>query len=198
MRLWGLKTTGGPDVPEAGDRHPAPLPLRLCGGVQGDLTQSVERQGFLGLCFFLPWTHFLIPWPHPCPLILRKQDCFFADNELWIVMEFCMGGSVADMLDATEKTLTEPQVRFRASVRGQICHATYWTATTTDVLVRSTHTRALIHIHVHAQSIQIRAICACAALGLAYLHGNHHIHRCVTYPTHVSGNDRQTDKRNKA
>lgn len=39
----------------------------------------------------------------------NKQDCFFADNELWIVMEFCMGGSVADMLDATEKTLTEPQ-----------------------------------------------------------------------------------------
>lgn len=25
-------------------------------------------------------------------------------------MEFCLGGSVADTLDATERTLTEPQV----------------------------------------------------------------------------------------
>lgn len=39
------------------------------------------------------------------------QDCFFVDNELWIVMEFCIGGSVSDMLDATEKTLTEAQIR---------------------------------------------------------------------------------------
>jgi serine/threonine kinase 4 len=39
------------------------------------------------------------------------KDCFFVDNELWIVMEFCLGGSVSDMLDATEKTLTEAQIR---------------------------------------------------------------------------------------
>lgn len=45
--------------------------------------------------------------------VVEFRDCFFADNELWIVMEFCMGGSVADMLDATERTLTEPQVSWR-------------------------------------------------------------------------------------
>lgn len=54
------------------------------------------------------------------------------------------------------------------------------------MLVRSTH-GSIIHVYIYARSKQIRAICACAALGLAYLHGNHHIHRCVTDPTHVSG-----------
>ena len=67
-----------------------------------------------------------------CPFVVEFKDCFFIDNELWIVMEFCMGGSVSDMLDATDKTLTEAQ---------------------------------------------IKCICACAAIGLAYLHDNHNIHR---------------------
>ncbi len=64
--------------------------------------------------------------------VVEFKDCFFVDAEIWIVMEFCLGGSVADMLDATQRTLSEPQ---------------------------------------------IRAICACAAMGLAYLHENHKIHR---------------------
>ncbi|TFJ85058.1 hypothetical protein NSK_003482 [Nannochloropsis salina CCMP1776] len=64
--------------------------------------------------------------------VVEFKDCFFVDAEIWIIMEFCMGGSVADMLDATQRTLSEPQ---------------------------------------------IRSICACAALGLAYLHENHNIHR---------------------
>ena len=51
----------------------------------------------------------IYPQKHP-PKKQTHQDCFFADNELWIVMEFCLGGSVADTLDATERTLTEPQV----------------------------------------------------------------------------------------
>lgn len=67
-----------------------------------------------------------------CAYVVEFIDCFFLDNELWIVMEFCLGGSVSDMLDATETTLTEPQ---------------------------------------------IRSICACVALGLAYLHEQHNIHR---------------------
>jgi len=66
------------------------------------------------------------------PFVVAFKDCYFVDAEIWIIMEFCMGGSVADMLDATQHVLSEPQ---------------------------------------------IRAICASAALGLAYLHEHHNIHR---------------------
>lgn len=76
-----------------------------------------------------------------CDYVVEFIDCFFLDNELWIVMEFCLGGSVSDMLDATEKTLTEAQ---------------------------------------------IRSVCACVALGLAYLHEQHNIHRCAPQTLFIS------------
>lgn len=90
---------------------------------QEDLTSLKREIAILHRCrsdfvvefkvFFARLVHGPNPTMPTLPIIQydTTQDCFFADNELWIVMEFCMGGSVADILDATEKTLTEPQAR---------------------------------------------------------------------------------------
>eukprot|EP01118_Nematostelium_gracile_P006090 TRINITY_DN1947_c0_g1_i1.p1 TRINITY_DN1947_c0_g1~~TRINITY_DN1947_c0_g1_i1.p1 ORF type:complete len:436 (-),score=149.68 TRINITY_DN1947_c0_g1_i1:71-1378(-) len=44
------------------------------------------------------------------PYIISYYGSYFKDNELWIVMEFCGAGSVADLMRITTKTLTEDQI----------------------------------------------------------------------------------------
>eukprot|EP01119_Soliformovum_irregulare_P004214 TRINITY_DN15220_c0_g1_i1.p1 TRINITY_DN15220_c0_g1~~TRINITY_DN15220_c0_g1_i1.p1 ORF type:complete len:431 (-),score=113.41 TRINITY_DN15220_c0_g1_i1:552-1844(-) len=44
------------------------------------------------------------------PYIISYYGSYFKDNELWIVMEFCGGGSVSDAMKITQKTLTEDQI----------------------------------------------------------------------------------------
>ncbi|KAJ6248561.1 serine/threonine-protein kinase hippo [Anaeramoeba flamelloides] len=41
--------------------------------------------------------------------IVQYFDTYFCDNELYIVMEYCGGGSVADILETTDETLNENQ-----------------------------------------------------------------------------------------
>ena len=45
------------------------------------------------------------------PYIVKFFDCFLYDGELWIIMEFCMGGSVSDMIDVSGKCLDESEIR---------------------------------------------------------------------------------------
>ena len=42
--------------------------------------------------------------------IVRYYGSYVFGQELWIVMEFCSGGSVSDIMRVTRKTLTEPQI----------------------------------------------------------------------------------------
>jgi len=44
------------------------------------------------------------------PYIISYYGSYFKDNELWIVMEFCGGGSVSDLMRILDKTLTEDQI----------------------------------------------------------------------------------------
>lgn len=66
----------------------------------------------------------VLPCPHPSDVgteieILRKLDspfivnfnqAFLGNKELWIVMEFCAGGSLADVIRISKQTLNEPQL----------------------------------------------------------------------------------------
>jgi len=45
-----------------------------------------------------------------CPSIVRYIGCYAKENLLWIVMEYCAGGSVRDAFKLCKKTLTEDQV----------------------------------------------------------------------------------------
>ena len=66
----------------------------------------------------------VLPCPHPSDVgteieILRKLDspfivnfnqAFLGNKELWIVMEYCAGGSLADVIRISRQTLNEPQL----------------------------------------------------------------------------------------
>lgn len=45
-----------------------------------------------------------------CPLVVGYFGCYLWDNELWILMEYCAGGSVSDIVDAANVRFTEPQI----------------------------------------------------------------------------------------
>lgn len=45
------------------------------------------------------------------PFIVNYYSSFIYKGELWIIMEFCDAGSLLDLNRATEKTLTEPQIK---------------------------------------------------------------------------------------
>jgi len=45
-----------------------------------------------------------------CDLVVGYFGCYLWDNELWILMEYCSGGSVSDIVDAAEVRYTEPQI----------------------------------------------------------------------------------------
>ncbi|KAJ3436809.1 serine/threonine-protein kinase hippo [Anaeramoeba flamelloides] len=42
--------------------------------------------------------------------LVKYYDSYFLDNELWIVMEYCGGGSVADIIEFSEVTFNEDQI----------------------------------------------------------------------------------------
>lgn len=44
------------------------------------------------------------------PYIISYYGSYFKENELWIVMEYCGGGSISDLMRITDKTLTEDQI----------------------------------------------------------------------------------------
>ncbi|KAL6064718.1 non-specific serine/threonine protein kinase [Balamuthia mandrillaris] len=44
------------------------------------------------------------------PYVVSYFGSYFKDNELWIVMEYCGGGSVSDIMRIVNKTLTEEQI----------------------------------------------------------------------------------------
>eukprot|EP00013_Stygamoeba_regulata_P022479 CAMPEP_0177653232 /NCGR_PEP_ID=MMETSP0447-20121125/13616_1 /TAXON_ID=0 /ORGANISM="Stygamoeba regulata, Strain BSH-02190019" /LENGTH=353 /DNA_ID=CAMNT_0019156655 /DNA_START=223 /DNA_END=1281 /DNA_ORIENTATION=+ len=45
-----------------------------------------------------------------CPFIVRYFGCYVKENILWIVMEFCSGGSVRDVLRVCKRQLSEIEV----------------------------------------------------------------------------------------
>ena len=45
-----------------------------------------------------------------CQHLVGFKGSYLYDNELWLVMEFCSGGSVIDLIQVTENTLTEEQI----------------------------------------------------------------------------------------
>ena len=46
-----------------------------------------------------------------CPYIVSFIDGFLFEEELWIVMEFCAGGSLSDLKEITKVNLTESQLK---------------------------------------------------------------------------------------
>lgn len=54
------------------------------------------------------------------PYIINYYGSYLKDNDLWIVMEFCGAGSVADLMRITDKTLNEDQISvvLRDSLKG--------------------------------------------------------------------------------
>jgi len=44
------------------------------------------------------------------PYIISYYGSYFKDSELWIVMEYCGGGSLSDVMRVLEKTLNEEQI----------------------------------------------------------------------------------------
>lgn len=52
--------------------------------------------------------------------IISYYGSYFKDSELWIVMEYCGGGSVSDLMKILDKTLTEEQIAVvvRDSIKG--------------------------------------------------------------------------------
>lgn len=45
-----------------------------------------------------------------CQNIVGFESCFVEDKNLWIVMEYCSAGSIADLLKLSKKVLTEDQI----------------------------------------------------------------------------------------
>jgi len=54
------------------------------------------------------------------PYIINYYGSYFKESELWIVMEYCGGGSVADLMKVLDRTLTEEQIAavLRDALRG--------------------------------------------------------------------------------
>ena len=45
-----------------------------------------------------------------CPQVVKYYGSYFRKPELWIIMEFCGGGSVSDVMRLRQKPMTEPQI----------------------------------------------------------------------------------------
>ncbi|CAM9462357.1 unnamed protein product, partial [Discosporangium mesarthrocarpum] len=45
------------------------------------------------------------------PYIVRLHDCYYKDNEVWLVMDYAGGGSVSDIMDACGVTLSEEETK---------------------------------------------------------------------------------------
>mmetsp|Transcript_2183 Transcript_2183/g.7648 ORF Transcript_2183/g.7648 Transcript_2183/m.7648 type:complete len:398 (+) Transcript_2183:282-1475(+) len=45
-----------------------------------------------------------------CEYVVGYLGCYMFEDELWICMEYCAGGSVSDLYDATSTTLTEAEI----------------------------------------------------------------------------------------
>ncbi|CAM9509020.1 unnamed protein product [Pylaiella littoralis] len=73
------------------------------------------------------------------PYIVRLHDCFYKDNEAWLVMDFVGGGSVSDILEACEVTLSEAEAK----------ECTAWTVLALDYL----HSNRKLHRDVKAGNI---------------------------------------------
>ncbi|CBJ28178.1 protein serine/threonine kinase [Ectocarpus siliculosus] len=73
------------------------------------------------------------------PYIVRLHDCFYKDNEAWLVMDFVGGGSVCDILEACQVTLSEEEAR----------ECTAWTVLALDYL----HSNRKLHRDVKAGNI---------------------------------------------
>lgn len=71
--------------------------------------------------------------------IVRYYDSFTLDHELWIIMEFCAGSSLSDIMEARKRCLTEAQIA--AAVAGTIEGLRYL------------HGRNLIHRDVKAGNL---------------------------------------------
>ncbi len=50
------------------------------------------------------------------PYIVQYFGSYMKDNDLWLILEYCNPGSVADIIKITKKTLTEAEI-------ASICHA---------------------------------------------------------------------------
>jgi serine/threonine protein kinase len=51
-----------------------------------------------------------------CPHIVQYYGSYIKDNDLWLILEYCNAGSVADLIKITGRTLTETEI-------ASICHA---------------------------------------------------------------------------
>ena len=45
-----------------------------------------------------------------CPQVVKYYGSYFKKPELWIIMEYCGGGSVSDVMRLRQKPMTEPQI----------------------------------------------------------------------------------------
>ncbi len=50
------------------------------------------------------------------PYIVQYYGSYMKDNDLWLILEYCNPGSVADLIKITKKTLSETEI-------ASICHA---------------------------------------------------------------------------
>ena len=50
------------------------------------------------------------------PYIVQYYGSYMKDNDLWLILEYCNPGSVADIIKITKKTLSEAEI-------ASICHA---------------------------------------------------------------------------
>jgi len=64
--------------------------------VENDLDEIIKEIKIMKLC--------------KSPYIISYYGSYFKDSELWIVMEFCGGGSVSDLMKITDKNLNEEQI----------------------------------------------------------------------------------------
>jgi serine/threonine kinase 3 len=45
-----------------------------------------------------------------CPYIVRYFGSYLKDNDLWLIIEYCNAGSVADLIKSTNRTLNEYEI----------------------------------------------------------------------------------------
>ena len=58
-------------------------------------------------------------WTSNC-LLRRYHGSFLSENNLWILMEYCGGGSVSDIMSTLERPLTEEQIATICKVLGVV------------------------------------------------------------------------------
>jgi serine/threonine protein kinase len=80
------------------------------------------------------------------PFVVSFIESLLYDNELWLVMELCDGGSLFDLKEAVA-SFTEPELQAVMAFRYICATITFWCSTVTIIVVVPHSTIGLAHLH---------------------------------------------------